>query len=282
MSVLRDSERACPAPDDADIGDVCAIPPIPFAVGERRCGNMDKPRVIRHFHKRLVVEIRRLADLERVTGGAGGGQPAERRRIHRDDFVVCRRIGEVLPEDRLAVDADKRRDKLPVLGDRLMADGREGSVVPMGLAWRKPVVELQFHLNGIRRGDEQQAMDMRPVVHDGKELLLQQDFLFIGVEPMDAEAWACIVRGFHFRRATVPCGNENGDTVLRQRLALRPCFPLLVGVAVANGEFVSCMPAEGSDIERTACAEIVSRPTDEGVVLHVFETGVFKDFGGQG
>ena len=37
-----------------------------------------------------------------------------------------------------------------------------------------------------------------------------------------------------------------------------------------------------SDIERTACAEIVSRPTDEGVVLHVLETGVFQDFGGQG
>ena len=85
----------------------------------------------------------------------------------------------------------------------------------MGLARRKLVVELEFHLHGIRRGDEQQAVDMRPVIDDWEEFLFEQDFLSVGVEPMDAEGRSRIVRGFHFRCAAVPCGDDDGDAVLR-------------------------------------------------------------------
>ena len=149
----------------------------------------------------------------------------------------------------------------------------------MGFAWRKPVVELEFHLHGVRRGDEHQAVNMRPVIDDREEFLFEQDFLSVGVEPMDAEGRSRIVRGFHFRCATIPCGDDDGDAVLWQWLALSPRFALLVGITVANGKFVSCMPTECSNGERAACAEIVSRPIDESVVFDFFETGVFQNFG---
>ena len=81
------------------------------------------------------------------------------------------------------------------------------------------MVELEFDLYGARRSDEQETTDLRPFIDDREELLFEKDFRFVVIEPMDAEAWACIVRGFHFRRATIPCGDQNSDTVLRQRLA---------------------------------------------------------------
>ena len=102
---------------------------------------------------------------------------------------------------------------------------------------------------GIWRCDEYQVMDLSPVINDWEEFLLQQDFLFVGIEPMDAERRTRVVSGLHFRRAAVPCGDDYGDAVLWQRLALGPRFALLVGIAMADGEFVSSMSAECSDGE---------------------------------
>ena len=150
----------------------------------------------------------------------------------------------------------------------------------MGLARRKPVVELEFDLDSTRWSDEQETTDLRPFIGNREELLFKKNFLFVCVKPMDTEAWTGIVRGFHFRRATIPCGDDYSDGILWQRLTLNPRFPLLVGIATADGEFVACMAAERSNVERAACAEIVSRPTDEGVFLDVFETRVFQKFGG--
>ena len=279
MSVLRDGERPCLAPDNTDVGDVGTVSPIPFAVGERRCGDIDKPRITSHFHKRRVIEIRRLADLERIARGTGGGQPAERRGIHRDNFFIVRRIGEILPEDWLAIDTENRCEKLWVVKNSFLADGQDGCIVPMGFARRKPVVELEFDLDSTRWSDEQETTDLRPFIDDREEFLLDENFLFVCVKPMDTEAWTGIVRGFHFRRATIPCGDDYSDGILRQRLTLNPRFSLLVGIATADGKFVTCMAAERSDVERAACAEVVFRPTDEGVFLDVFKTGVFQKFG---
>ena len=77
------------------------------------------------------------------------------------------------------------------------------------------MVELEFDLYGARRSDEQETTDLRPFIDDREELLFEKDFRFVVIEPMDAEAWAGIVCRFHFRRATIPCGDDYGDGILR-------------------------------------------------------------------
>ena len=102
-----------------------------------------------------------------------------------------------------------------IVENGFLTDGQDGCVIPMGFARRKPVVELEFDLDGAWRGDEQESTDLRPFINDRKELLFEKDFSFVGIEPMDAEAWSGIIGGFYFWRATIPCGNNYGDGILR-------------------------------------------------------------------
>lgn len=167
-----------------------------------------------------------------------------------------------------------------VVDNGFLVDGQDGRVVPMGFAWRKPMVELELDLDGVLRGDEQETMDLRPFIDDWEELLFEEDFLFVCVEPMDAKAWAGSVCALHFRRTTIPCGDNYGDGALRQWLTLDPRFPFLIRIAAADGVMLSRMRIHRADVMFTACVEMIGGPMCELAFIDFFKTGIFQKFDG--
>ena len=261
-----------------------AVPdaPVPVAGVQRTLEHLDAPGKPVADDEAVAREVGAVADLERMERGRADGRPAEGRRIDGDGGAVGRMVGQAAHVQRRQIQSGEPLAHLGGKTLQLVApQHREAGVVPVRLARRQPVEQLQLReVRRLRTGKVQRPR-VAPVRRRREEALLQAHLLAGGVEPVQAQRGAALAVGRGVARAVAGLDDDE-RRLLRQPDALAPGLaPLRVrraqpGEAPARARVVTL-----ADQAVAARAEVAGLPAGESRAVAGLEVAVAQPIGRQ-